>query len=1679
MAFVLDVNLRIKDILGLGKVEAALSKLKGSAQLGGVGSSSPFAGLTGGGSGKAISNLKSQAAAATAVSVAMGKATASTSKMTVATTKAASVIPKTSSGLDKASRSAKGFGNSIQIAGVRYAAFLAATVIPFAVIGAFGKATAAVVEFDGAILKLRQITGETEKEIGGMRDTILDLAAATGTSASELAGVAKTLAQAGQRGDELAGSLSALAKVPLTPSFDTMNAAIEGTIAATQQFRKEGLATADVLDVLTALSNKFAASSEDIAKGISRGGAAFEAIGGTFKEFAAVFTTIRQATRESAETVGTFMKTISSRLADPKIVNFLEGKGIRIAEAIEAGDPVAAMKRIAAALENVSSIQDKIEIGTKLGGRRQISRLLALISNIDVLDEALITAGSSSGAFGEIAEEGLQGLQAQLNILIQEWNKLIQILAQPVFVPIIKAVTTLGSALAAVVNFASPVIPAFLAIAGFAAGFKLLAISITSASKALALMGTVGQTVGGGLSATYAAVGGGAAGASARSLAASKNAAFLTRTAVGAGTVASRLESGSRGVGATFSKSPMAQLGVLAGFTLAAKKASGAFQKAGNSAGVFASEAVSAASIVNIAAIALSGKGLGGLAKSFGKLGGPIAGVIVGLGAVAFAASKAAEIDFQAAIDKAVEGAARIEAKPIQGGEAGLKDALEQLGERSLEGLHAAAKEYENNWFDFFARATNRVKNIFTGQGNVTINTQEAQDIIDRIVGANPELLNEILKSSIEEFGIADLETGLEQNLVEKFGIDQAALIRASLIKSLGGLEKIADGSAASKNDIEVSKVANALSKATIDFNAIHVPITLTNQLVLLSDAVGKAAREINTNAVIFDKLSQNVGTNVGIAKPEFEFTTEAVKKILSRGGGQELLGADQLRELDKFTESASQIELGLEEFFKTLIDSKAKADDLVTALQDPTVDPFDIWGEYIDEFLARNPGKISPDAVGRFKAAAGALATELKGVLSEEGNLLPTEGRMSEMISGILGDNRIFSDAVVEQYRTWFNANLQAANSQIKAIEARTNVDVNTATRASTVVNTLFDNLERAGIDTGGRVDLDFTDFGAGQEMVSFISGGNEISRTMAKYAQVSEEYGELIRKNAEAAEIGTGASAELITSTVKTAQELANLQAALTKLEISAAQAPQALAKQQERLREVGAPINEEALQREAKQVERSSEIAVEQIRRQRQQIEIENAIKISNVFQKPADAFAAALTASALAVEGFTTALTSRDPAAGLSAPTARVSVEGVPFVQRAPVPEAGESAASKQVDKTRRQSALFGAEIPVVIEEIVAAAAAQLQSRARFQGPFGQPGEDLSIADELRGFSGGFSSLLDKIRESNLDTKKIGEDVFRALKEQIPVGAKATEFIGAQQGTEKGVSEAIQQLIAEPLKGLSRPEEFDLDTVLQQFLDKTSTRQIGGGFQEDVGPRDFSSSVDQIQEAARITNEAAAITRQASSDIGTAAIDVKAGGGQVYDSSIKFQEAVGQLQPVVDTQREALGATQQTTAGDGTDGEGIREAMAATTDAINALGERVDAITGAVNEQTQQGAEIAAEQREEPVGSETLENNTTAINANSEIAGQTQAGMTGLGEGMDKVASAMEEGIGIDVDTMSRVEVDVQGVSEAAKEFTSEFEAVATKVAKTEIHEILKKLAAASGNSEMAATFESVT
>lgn len=1659
MAFVLDVNLRIKDILGLQKAEAALSKLQATTKTG-------AAAATTGGAGGVAASVKQQAAVATAGAAAVNNLTQANNKLASSQTKATASTKKASSSMNQGQRAAKDFGDSIFLAGKRYASFVAATVVPIAAISSINKATQSVIEFDSAILKLRQITGETEQQIAGIRNTIIDLSTATGTSATELARVGKILAQAGKRGDELTSSLEALSKVPLTPSFESMDTAVEGLLAITNQFNKEALETTEIFDVVTAVSNKFAASAEDIFQGFARGGAAFEAIGGTFREFAAVFTTIREATRESFATVGTFMKTISSRLADPKIVDFLEGKGINIGEAIEAGKPIEAILRIAAGLKKIQSIQDKIEIGTRLGGRRQISRLLALLSNIDKLEKSLSIGKNSVDAFNKVAEVGLEGLQAQLNILSQEFNKLIQTLAEPLFIPIISGVTKAGKAFVSFLDFIKPVIPALTTVIGFAAGFKLLAVSIGLASKAMA--GFVSVGVGGGLPALGKALAGAGAGVGGLAGVTARQ-RIQARLAGGVGLQAGQtaVAGGAAGLVAGGKALAGARLPQLVGFAVlsaAADSLSAKFEETGSAAGVVVSEFTKIAAGLAALTVLFSGKGIVGAFTSIVSVLGPggaaIAAAIAALATFTYALKKSTDIDIQTIIDEAAQKVADIPLKPIETGDiSGLTEAVGEIGREGVLAVSEAAKQYEDGWLDFLPAAYERVKNLFQGEGLVTISDADAQEILETVIGNNPERLNQILQSVVEQFGAAGFEAGLDERLSEAFGgnLELAMKVRQSMVKQLGGMEKIASGIDQTQLDVEVSKLANSIEKASKDFEHLYIPVKLSHQLSLLSDAVGNAAKAIEINVTTFDQLSQLVGQDVGVARPGTEFSRAATEEIVRSGRLGEFMDTSQFGELEGSVQNMAQIGTMLENFIKSIVKSKAGADSLRSLLQDPKIDPFDIIDEYIQQFIDQYPDELPPEAISVFRTGAMGIAQKIRDELSSAAGTMIDDKAFVAALDKVLGKQRPFYEAGIDHYQQWLNSQMQQIDVGLRGLELAARTDISTAELKDTIVGSIQNALDIAGTDIDilppgyemGLVDIN-------SAMVDIAQNGPLVQRVMDQYETAYVRQAELLRKITEAQQTGEGATKGLFDAYRASSEEVLNLQVALSGLAKIAQRAPQALSETQAKQRKLGYYFNEKAAAQLAKQVEQNSAQMSEFINRQRQFIEVQAAIDVGQVFEEPAEIFARSLRDSADAVRAFTSALTAEDLQRGAGALVTQTTPENRAYVERQPIPEAQKTEQQKTISRNQLQAALFGADMGKVMEALVQGAVQvagdQLQSQL-YRGDYTGAEATEEFRDNIQNFKGFIYDIPELIKEGALDSREVARVAAGILKEQAAQpGAREVEYIGALKQPITDLSNNIQTLIERPEVG-REPEVLapGLPEALQNYLQQ------------------LAPAVDQISEpetAPRIFE-----------DLSTSASDFKIGGTSILTASQTMQEAAGEMQSIIDIRREALANQPGIAAGEvGGDG-GTREAITQTTEAVHSLGTRLDTVAKAVETQTKQEAELAAYEREKSLEVEGLNENTNALTSTAEIYGKTRDNISSLNEGVSKMANAIQEGVGIDVETMSQINVDVQAIAAAAKEFTSEFEEVAHRVAKAEIRVILQQLARASSNSETAATFES--
>lgn len=862
--FILGVDLQIQNVLGLQAVRQQLSSV--TAQLGSAGG---------------LGNLVSQA---NNLNTAIGKASTGLNTFASTVAKAKPALNKTANATKNASKAADNFADSVFIAGKRYAAFIVATSAAFKVVGAINEGTKAVIEFDQAIISLRQIIGEDAKLVEDLSNRILDLSTSTGTSVSEISDLSRVLAQAGLRGEELTTTLDALAKVPLTPTFDDVNTATEGVLAALAQFSNEGLTATDVLDKFTAVANKFNVTAADLATGVSKGGAAFVEIGGTLDEFAGAFAVVREKTRESEATIGTFFKTLSSRLATADIREFLQGRGISLTD--QTGNfvgPIQALTNIREALDNIVNVQDRVEIANKVAGRRQVSRFLALVNNLDRVSEAIDTSSNSAGTFDDVASQGLQSINVQLNILAQTARKLAIDLGEDLFIPIIRGLTSFGQAAITALDAIKPLIPALTTLAGlFATGALARGFSAFVAPR----LGQIGSIAAGGAAAGAARSAGGGAGAAA--------------LAGGAGFLRS---------------SPFAQAALTTGITAGLAALSRKFVDAGTGIDGFTTNTIQAAGAITSAILLIRSQtltnaftraaggatGLGGAIRG----GAGVARAIAPLALVAagiqggFAANELADD----VVSSALKGIEDIELDPATVSSqnvSSLKDAFSSIGDKINEAVGDRISTFDpadaDGIIDGFSR-------LFKTGSRVLLETFRGNfDAAFSRAGLSEGELERILSSAFDRSPALIAQIGQSVNNILADNLDQIAneddLVRARavafrnvardtfgvedgqrFITAFNNSEKAVN---AFEKSVNLASVATTVARR--EFNSVVFPPGLTRSLFELSSAATQVSRSLETTARVFDaqiSLIQGVGAP---SVADINFDTRQLQEAVARG---------------------------------------------------------------------------------------------------------------------------------------------------------------------------------------------------------------------------------------------------------------------------------------------------------------------------------------------------------------------------------------------------------------------------------------------------------------------------------------------------------------------------------------------------------------------------------------------------------------------------------------------------------------------------------------------------------------------------------------------------------------------------------------------------------------------------
>ncbi len=280
----------------------------------------------------------------------------------------------------KATISIEEFGKSAALAFKRYSAFLVGAFVIGAIVGGIKSAQDQAIQFEKEITKIQQVLDITAKGVLPIGENIRKSALETGTAATEIAQGVSIFAQAGFKDvKQLADVANQLAKIPLAATFDGVEPTVEGLIAIFGQFNKTLDDTGEILDTVNQFAADFAVESKDIFEGVRRGGSAFATAGGSLKDFIALFSLLRESTRESAETLGTFFKSGFGELVQPKSQQLLKQLGVT------AVDVIGQLKQLSGILVGPNSAfsgLERIDIARQLTGGRQFNRLLSLLKEL-------------------------------------------------------------------------------------------------------------------------------------------------------------------------------------------------------------------------------------------------------------------------------------------------------------------------------------------------------------------------------------------------------------------------------------------------------------------------------------------------------------------------------------------------------------------------------------------------------------------------------------------------------------------------------------------------------------------------------------------------------------------------------------------------------------------------------------------------------------------------------------------------------------------------------------------------------------------------------------------------------------------------------------------------------------------------------------------------------------------------------------------------------------------------------------------------------------------------------------------------------------------------------------------------------------------------------------------------
>jgi TP901 family phage tail tape measure protein len=289
-----------------------------------------------------------------------------------------------------------------------------------------------LIDLETAMTRIKIVGKGTSDEYKNLQNVLVGLAYAYGTTGSEAADAALIFAQQGRTVKETieltraAMLASKILGTDIKTAVNDMTAAIEGF--------KLGIGDAtSIVDKWINVERQFAVTSKDLADATKVAGASANQLGITMSEFLGDVTAIVEVTRKSGSEAARALSFVYARLltSGKKTIEQIAKVPFYLDSTGKATNVIGTqMRSVSSIIEDLAgkwetlTVQEKLQIATSLGSKRQMVGLYALMQNYTASLDARIAALTSAGA----AEKAFALIQDTTAIKIQRvsaaWNVL-------------------------------------------------------------------------------------------------------------------------------------------------------------------------------------------------------------------------------------------------------------------------------------------------------------------------------------------------------------------------------------------------------------------------------------------------------------------------------------------------------------------------------------------------------------------------------------------------------------------------------------------------------------------------------------------------------------------------------------------------------------------------------------------------------------------------------------------------------------------------------------------------------------------------------------------------------------------------------------------------------------------------------------------------------------------------------------------------------------------------------------------------------------------------------------------------------------------------------------------------------------------------------------------------------